>query len=246
MRVALFITCFNDTLIPQVGRATVRLLERLGHEVVFPEDQTCCGQMHLQHRLCSREAVPLARRFVEVFAPFETIVTPSASCAATVREHYRAGRGRWRRGAGAGRRRSAGACASCRSSSSASSGSRTSARRSAIASPTTPPATRCGMLRVGDAPLRLLRAVDGIDLVELPGGRRSAAASAARSRSRTPTSRRRCSRTSAGSVARHRRRACCARPTARACCTSAAGSRGAAPACATLHLAEILAGEEPA
>ena len=46
MRVALFVTCFNDTLFPATGRAVVELLERLGHEVVFPEAQTCCGQMH--------------------------------------------------------------------------------------------------------------------------------------------------------------------------------------------------------
>src|SRR5689334_3561648 len=46
MRVALFITCFNDTLFPQTGQAVVRILERLGHQVEFPEDQTCCGQMH--------------------------------------------------------------------------------------------------------------------------------------------------------------------------------------------------------
>ena len=46
MRIALFITCLADALYPQVGQATVRLLERLGHEVVFPLDQTCCGQMH--------------------------------------------------------------------------------------------------------------------------------------------------------------------------------------------------------
>ena len=46
MRIALFITCFNDTLFPRTGQAVVELLERLGHQVVFPEDQTCCGQMH--------------------------------------------------------------------------------------------------------------------------------------------------------------------------------------------------------
>ncbi|MDQ5808346.1 MAG: (Fe-S)-binding protein, partial [Actinomycetota bacterium] len=46
MRVALFVTCFNDTLFPGTGRAVVEVLERLGHEVAFPEEQTCCGQMH--------------------------------------------------------------------------------------------------------------------------------------------------------------------------------------------------------
>src|SRR3712207_7245196 len=50
LRVALFITCFNDTLFPETGRATVRILERLGHEVEFPLEQTCCGQMHLDRK----------------------------------------------------------------------------------------------------------------------------------------------------------------------------------------------------
>ena len=47
MRIALFVTCFNDALYPGTGRAVVRLLERLGHEVAFPLAQTCCGQMHV-------------------------------------------------------------------------------------------------------------------------------------------------------------------------------------------------------
>ena len=47
MRVALFITCIGDTVTAEVGRATVTVLERLGHEVVFPREQTCCGQMHV-------------------------------------------------------------------------------------------------------------------------------------------------------------------------------------------------------
>ncbi len=47
MRVALFVTCLADSLFPDVGRATVTVLERLGHEVVFPQGQTCCGQAHI-------------------------------------------------------------------------------------------------------------------------------------------------------------------------------------------------------
>ena len=66
MRVSLFITCFNDTIFPQTGRAVVRLLERLGHAVDFPMEQTCCGQMHYNTGY-QREAIPLVRRFVEVF-----------------------------------------------------------------------------------------------------------------------------------------------------------------------------------
>jgi L-lactate dehydrogenase complex protein LldE len=87
MRAALFITCFNDTLFPSVGRATVTLLERLGVDVDFPEEQTCCGQMHWNSGY-QLEAAPLARRFVRTFAGAEAIVCPSASCAGMVREAY--------------------------------------------------------------------------------------------------------------------------------------------------------------
>jgi L-lactate dehydrogenase complex protein LldE len=86
-RVALFITCFNDTLFPAVGQAVVTLLERLGCEVRFPEAQTCCGQMHANSGY-QLEALPLVRRFVRVFADEERIVCPSASCAGMVREQY--------------------------------------------------------------------------------------------------------------------------------------------------------------
>ncbi len=87
MRVALFLACFNDALYPEVGRATVRLLEAMGHEVVFPRGQTCCGQVHFNTGY--RDAcVPLVRRFADVFGAFEAVVTPSASCAAMVRHHH--------------------------------------------------------------------------------------------------------------------------------------------------------------
>ena len=87
MRVALFITCFNDTLFPETGRATVELLERLGHEVEFPQEQTCCGQMHFNTGY-QREAIPLVRRFVEVFGGYDAVVAPSGSCVGMVRELY--------------------------------------------------------------------------------------------------------------------------------------------------------------
>ena len=87
MRVALFLTCFNDTLFPQVGKSVVTVLERLGCEVDFPLEQTCCGQMHLNTGYGS-EAAKLATRFTGVFAPYDMIVTPSGSCAGTVREGY--------------------------------------------------------------------------------------------------------------------------------------------------------------
>ena len=86
MRVSLFVTCFNDTLFPQTGRAVVRLLERLGCEVDFPPEQTCCGQMHMNSGY-AREGAALARRFLRVFQHSEHVVTPSASCAGMLRQH---------------------------------------------------------------------------------------------------------------------------------------------------------------
>jgi L-lactate dehydrogenase complex protein LldE len=85
VRVSLFLTCFNDTLFPQTGRATVRLLERLGCEVDFPLEQTCCGQMHMNSGY-AREGTALARRFARVFDGAEVVVTPwppVPACCAT-------------------------------------------------------------------------------------------------------------------------------------------------------------------
>jgi L-lactate dehydrogenase complex protein LldE len=87
VRVALFITCFNDTLFPETGRATVEVLERLGVEVDFPQAQTCCGQMHFNTGY-QREAIPLVRRFVDVFDGYDAVVAPSGSCVSMVRELY--------------------------------------------------------------------------------------------------------------------------------------------------------------
>jgi L-lactate dehydrogenase complex protein LldE len=87
MRIALFVTCLVDSLFPEAGIATVRLLERLGHRVEFPAAQTCCGQMHVNSGY-QREALPLIRRYVEVFERCELIVVPSASCAASVRHQH--------------------------------------------------------------------------------------------------------------------------------------------------------------
>jgi L-lactate dehydrogenase complex protein LldE len=87
MRIALFVTCVNDAVYPATGKAVVRILERLGHEVVFPESQTCCGQMHLNSGYRG-EALRLARHFVSVFSPYDVIVAPSASCVGTVVDSY--------------------------------------------------------------------------------------------------------------------------------------------------------------
>jgi L-lactate dehydrogenase complex protein LldE len=87
VRVGLFITCFNDLLFPGVGTATVTVLERLGVQVDFPQQQTCCGQMHFNTGYRDT-AADLARRFATVFGEYEAIVTPSASCAGMVRREY--------------------------------------------------------------------------------------------------------------------------------------------------------------
>jgi L-lactate dehydrogenase complex protein LldE len=88
VRVGLFITCFNDTLFPGVGKATVAVLERLGVAVDFPQAQTCCGQMHFNSGYRAACA-PLVRHFADVFGGYEAVVTPSASCASMVRHYHR-------------------------------------------------------------------------------------------------------------------------------------------------------------
>jgi L-lactate dehydrogenase complex protein LldE len=87
MRVALFITCVNDGLFPNTPQAVVEVLERLGHEIVFPTQQTCCGQMHLNAGY-RQEGLHLAQRFRDIFNDYDVIVSPSASCVGTVRDLY--------------------------------------------------------------------------------------------------------------------------------------------------------------
>jgi L-lactate dehydrogenase complex protein LldE len=87
VKAALFVPCYVDQLYPQVALATVRVLERLGVEVVFPEEQTCCGQP-MANAGFAADAEPLARRFLEVFGGFDAVVCPSGSCTSMVRNHY--------------------------------------------------------------------------------------------------------------------------------------------------------------
>jgi L-lactate dehydrogenase complex protein LldE len=87
MRIALFITCYNDLMYPEVGKAIVRLLRRLGHEVEFPIEQTCCGQMHFNSGY-QDACIPLVQRFVDAFAGYDVVVTPSGSCASMVRRYH--------------------------------------------------------------------------------------------------------------------------------------------------------------
>jgi L-lactate dehydrogenase complex protein LldE len=163
VRVALFVTCLADTLFPDVGRATVTVLERLGHQVEFPARQTCCGQAHINTGY-ARQAVKLVRNFVETFEPYDAIVAPSGSCVGCVRHQHPAIAGPL------------------------------SDRAQAVAKKTYelseflvdvlktddvgasyphrvtyhPTCHSLRLLRVGDRPVRLLRKVRGIDLVELP------------------------------------------------------------------------------
>jgi L-lactate dehydrogenase complex protein LldE len=168
MRVALFITCLADTLYPSVGTATAALLERLGHEVVFPADQTCCGQGHINTGY-QRDALPLIANHTRTFEPYDVIVAPSGSCVGCVRHQH----------SSVALRAGDGALA---------------ARAAKVAARTYelseflidvlgvddvgayyphrvtyhPTCHSLRMLHVGDKPLRLLKNVRGIDLVELP------------------------------------------------------------------------------
>jgi L-lactate dehydrogenase complex protein LldE len=170
LRIAIFITCVGDTLFPDAGKATVAILRRLGHDVVFPQGQTCCGQMHANSGYAD-EAMPLVRSFLRTFggADIDAVVAPSGSCVAMVREHY--------------------------PRMAAESGNELLVREVAALAPRVfelseflvgelgvedvgayyphrvayhPSCHGMRMLRVGDAPLRLLRNVRGIDLQDLP------------------------------------------------------------------------------
>ena len=87
MRASLFITCYNDTLFPETGRAVVSLLERLGVELEFRAGQTCCGQMHANTGFRG-EAFSQAKRLVRLYADAEAVVIPSSSCVAMMRDQY--------------------------------------------------------------------------------------------------------------------------------------------------------------
>jgi L-lactate dehydrogenase complex protein LldE len=97
MRIGLFIPCYIDQLFPQVGLATVQVLEKYGgdwaarqgreFQIEFPSDQTCCGQP-MANTGCTEEARPLAQAFLRIFHPYDAVVCPSGSCVAMVRHHY--------------------------------------------------------------------------------------------------------------------------------------------------------------
>ncbi len=85
MRVALFTTCLIDALFPDAGKATVKILERLGQRVEFPLEQTCCGQMHANSGYFEPA---LVRRYVDTFIQYDYIVVPSGSCAGAIRHQH--------------------------------------------------------------------------------------------------------------------------------------------------------------
>jgi L-lactate dehydrogenase complex protein LldE len=169
MRIALFVTCLADGLFPEVGRATVRLLERLGHDVVFPSQQTCCGQMHTNTGY-QREALPLVRHHVETFEPYDVVVGPSGSCVGSVRHQHamvarRAGDDRLAERAEQVARRTYELTELLVDVLGVDDVGAHFPHRVTYH----PTCHSLRMLHVGDKPLRLLRNVHGIDLVELPG-----------------------------------------------------------------------------
>ncbi len=87
MKASLFVTCVVDQFYPEIGESTVRVLRRLGVDVDFPEEQTCCGQPAFNSGFRS-DAKPLARRFLDTFENSEAVVIPSGSCTAMVRAFY--------------------------------------------------------------------------------------------------------------------------------------------------------------
>ncbi|AXI77377.1 (Fe-S)-binding protein [Peterkaempfera bronchialis] len=173
MRVAIFVTCVNDALYPDTGRAVVRLLERLGVEVDFPAAQSCCGQP--QYNTGYRhETEPLLRRFATAFEGYDHVVAPSGSCAAMVRDNYP--------------RMGARAAAEGRGTALAEAAAAVVPRVYELTEflvdvlgvedvgayfPHTvayhPTCHGLRLLGLGDRPTRLLRAVRGLRLLELPG-----------------------------------------------------------------------------
>ena len=170
MRIALFATCLADALFPNVDIATVTVLERLGHEVVFPPKQTCCGQMHVNTGYL-KEAVPLVRNHLDAFeeAGCDAVVAPSGSCVGSVRHQHAMVA---RRAGDEALARRAEAMAARTYELSELLIDVLGVRDVGAYYPHTvtyhPTCHSLRMLRVGDKPLELLRHVRGLTLVELP------------------------------------------------------------------------------
>jgi L-lactate dehydrogenase complex protein LldE len=163
VKVALFATCLVDTLVPQVAQATAVLLERLGHEVVVPSGQSCCGQMHVNTGY-RREAVPIVANHVRAFAGalssgVEAIVAPSGSCVASIHHQQ----------AAVARRAGEHALADDAEELAGRTYELSQFLVDVLGVTDVGAYYPHRLLRVGDRPLRLLRAVRGLELVELPG-----------------------------------------------------------------------------
>ncbi|MDR3232419.1 MAG: (Fe-S)-binding protein [Planctomycetaceae bacterium] len=85
--IGLFIPCYIDTFYPHVGAATLEVLEKLGQNVTYPSEQTCCGQP-MANSGSEHSGVATYKHFVRHFKDFDYIVTPSGSCAYHVKNHY--------------------------------------------------------------------------------------------------------------------------------------------------------------
>jgi L-lactate dehydrogenase complex protein LldE len=165
MRTALFITCLADGLFPDVGKATVRLLERLGQVVEFPAEQTCCGQMHVNTGY-QKQTLTLVERFVKVFTPYDAIVAPSGSCVGSVRHQHAMIAKRF----GSPGLLEAVAAKTYELSEFLVDVLGVTDVGAYFPHRVTyhPTCHSLRMLRVGDKPIMLLRAVNGLELVELP------------------------------------------------------------------------------
>jgi len=168
VKAALFITCLADGLVPEVAQATVRVLERLGVTLDIPLEQTCCGQMHVNTGY-PREAVPLIRNHVAAFEQYDAIVAPSGSCTAAIRHQHAD------LAAAAGDPALAAAAAAIAARTWELSQFLVDVLRVTDVGAFFPHRVTyhptchsLRLLRVGDRPLQLLRAVGGIDLAELP------------------------------------------------------------------------------
>jgi L-lactate dehydrogenase complex protein LldE len=168
VRAALFVTCLVDGVVPQVGKATVQVLERLGVTVEMPWEQTCCGQMHVNTGY-PREAIPLVRNHVAAFEGYDAIVVPSGSCTGAIRHQH----------ADVARLAGDGALAAAAEAIAARTWELSEFLVDVLGVTDVgayfphrvtyhPTCHSLRLLRVGQRPLQLLRAVEGIDLVELP------------------------------------------------------------------------------
>ncbi len=169
MKVALMVTCVNDALFPETGKAVVRLLRRLGVDVDFPAAQTCCAQPMVNTGYLD-EAVPVVRQFVEAFSGYDAVVTPSGSCAGSARHQH-----------GIVARRAGDPALAAAVAETSPKVHELSEFLVDVLGVTDvgasfphrvtyhPTCHSLRMLGVGDRPRRLLEAVRGLDLVDLPG-----------------------------------------------------------------------------